>query len=53
MDFVTGLPESKKGNNAILTVTCRLLKNRHFIIYKAGELGTSAEVTAQILYRHV
>ena len=53
MDFVTGLPESKKGNNAILTVTCRLLKDRHFIACKAGELGTSAEATAQILYRHV
>ena len=53
MDFVTGLPESKKGNNAILTVTCRLSKDRHFIACKAGELGTSAEATAQMLYRHV
>ena len=53
MDFVTGFPELKKGNNAILTVTCRLLKDRHFIAYKAGELGTSAEATAQILYRYV
>ena len=53
MDFVTGFPESKKGNNAILTITCRLLKDRHFIAYKAGELGTSAEATAQMLYRHV
>ena len=46
LDFVTGLPESKKGNNAILTVTYRLLKDRHFIACKAGELGTSAEATA-------
>ena len=46
MDFITGFPELKKGNNAILTVTCRLLKDRYFIVYKAGELGTSAEVTA-------
>ena len=53
MDFVTGFPESKKGNNAILTVTCRLSKDRYFIACKAGELGTSAEATAQMLYRHV
>ena len=53
MDFVTGFPESKKGNNAILTVTCRLSKDRYFIAYKAGELGTSTEATAQIIYRHV
>ena len=53
MDFVTRFPESKKGNNAILTVICRLLKDRHFIACKAGELGTSTEATAQILYRHV
>ena len=46
MDFVIGFPELKKGNNAILTVTCRLLKDRYFIIYKAGELETSAEATA-------
>ena len=53
LDFVTRFPESKKGNNAILTVTCRLLKDRYFITYKAGELGTSTEATAQILYRYV
>ena len=53
IDFVTGYPELKKGNNAILTVTCRLSKDRYFIAYKAGELETSAEVTAQMLYRHV
>ena len=53
IDFVTGFPELKKGNNAILTITCRLLKDRHFIAYKAGELRTSTEATAQMLYRHV
>ena len=53
MDFVTRFPELKKGNNAILTVTYRLLKDRYFIVYKAGELGTSAEATAQMLYRYV
>ena len=46
MDFVTGFPELKKGNKAILTVTYRLLKDRYFITYKAGELGTSTEATA-------
>ena len=53
MDFVTRFPELKKGNNAILTITYRLLKDRYFIVYKAGELGTNTEATAQILYRYV
>ena len=53
MDFVTRFPELKKGNNAILTVTCRLSKDRHFIACKAGELETSAEATAQMLHRYI
>lgn len=52
MDFVTGLPLAH-GNNAILTVTCRLSKDRHFIACKAGDLRTSSDATARMLVRHV
>jgi len=52
LDFVTGLPLCE-GCNAILVVTCRLTKERHYIPCLAGEEGTTAESTAQLLLRHV
>ena len=36
MDFVTGLPKSSKGNNAIWVVVDILTKTTHFIPYKSG-----------------
>ena len=36
MDFVTGLPKSSKGNNAIWVVVDRLTKTAHFLPYKTG-----------------
>jgi len=36
MDFVTGLP-LYKGIDAVLMVVDRLLKERHYIAYKAGD----------------
>ena len=36
IDFVTGLPKSSKGNNAIWVVVNRLTKTAHFLPYKTG-----------------
>jgi len=52
LDFVTGLPLCE-GLNAILVVTCRLTKERHYIPCFAGDEGTTAEATAQLLLKHV
>ena len=37
MDFVSGLPTTKKGNNAIWVIVDRLTKSAHFIPLKIGE----------------
>jgi len=52
LNFVTGLPLCE-GSNAILVVTYRLTKERHYIPCFAGDEGTTAESTAQLLLRHV
>ena len=36
MDFVSGLPTTKKGNNAIWVIVYRLTKSAHFIPMKTG-----------------
>ena len=36
MDFVSGLPTTKKGNNVILVIVDRLTKFAHFIPMKKG-----------------
>ena len=36
MDFVSGLPNTKKGNNAILIIVDRLMKSARFIPMKTG-----------------
>ncbi|XXG62708.1 hypothetical protein AAC387_Pa05g1023 [Persea americana] len=36
MDFVSGLPTTKKGNNAIWVIVDRLTKSAHFIPMKTG-----------------
>ena len=36
MDFVSGLPNTKKGNNAIWIIVNRLTKSAHFIPMKTG-----------------
>ena len=52
MDFVTGLPLSE-GHNAIMTTVDRLTKERHYIPCFAGEDGTSAEATVDMLIKDV
>ena len=37
MDFVTGLPRSSKGNDAIWVIIDRLTKSAHFIPYRVGQ----------------
>ena len=37
MDFVTALPRSPKGNNAVWVVVDRLTKSAHFIPFRVGQ----------------
>jgi len=43
MDFVTALPRSLKGNNAVWVIIERLTKSAHFVPFRVGQ---SAEVLA-------
>ncbi|CAM8982003.1 unnamed protein product [Rhodiola kirilowii] len=36
MDFVTSLPKTQKGNNAIWVIVDRLTKSAHFLPFKVG-----------------
>ena len=37
MDFVTALPHSPKGNNAVWVIIDRLTKSAHFIPFRVGQ----------------
>ena len=37
MDFVTALPRSQKGNNAVLVIVDHLTKSAHFIPFRLGK----------------
>ena len=53
MDFVTGCPLTAQGNNAILGVTCQLIKKQYFIACHSGKRGTSAKATAWLILEFV
>jgi len=44
MDFITALPRSQKGNNAVWVIVDRLTKSAHFIPFR---LGQSTELLAE------
>ncbi len=48
MDFITDLSDSSEYN-AILTIICRLSKERHYIPCITDDEGTTAEKTAEML----
>jgi Chromo (CHRromatin Organisation MOdifier) domain len=50
MDFVTHLPETLRGNNAIAAIVCRLSKRRILEPMIASEKGTDAIATAKLVY---
>ena len=50
MDFVTALPRSPKGNNAVWLVVNRLIKSAHFIPFKVGQ---STELLADTYMREI
>ena len=50
IDFVTFLPKTKAGYNAITAIVCRLTKRRILEPMIATEKGTDAEATAKMVY---
>ena len=50
MDFVTFLPKTKAGYNAIVAIVCRLTKRRILEPIIAIEKGTDAEAIAKLVY---
>ena len=50
MDFVTALPRSPKGNNAVWVIVDRLKKSSHFIPFRVGQ---STEALAEKYLREV
>ena len=49
MDFITGLPTTKNGKNAILNVMNRLSKECHYIACTSDDNGTTTEETLNML----
>ncbi len=52
MNFITGL-SSSEGKNVILTVICRLSKERHYIPCFTDDEGITAEKTAELMLQWI
>ena len=52
MNFIIGLPLSE-GKNVILTVICRLTKERHYISCSTDDEGITAEKTAELMLQWI
>ena len=56
MDFISGLPTTSKGNNAIWVIVDRLTKSAHFIPLKTGKnlqmLALAHTFINEIVSRH-
>ena len=52
MNFVTDLSESKNYNTIFMIIN-RLMKMRHYIIYKAEENKISIEQTVQMYIKYI
>jgi hypothetical protein len=50
MDFVVKLPTTKRGNNTIAVIVCRLSKRRILEPMSDVGKGTDAEATAKLVY---
>ena len=56
MDFISGLPTTSKGNNAIWVIVNHLTKSAHFILLKIGKkmqmLALAQTFVNEIVSRH-
>ena len=50
MDFIVGLPKSKKGNDSVWVIMDRLMKSAHFILVRNTY---TAEAYARIFIREI
>jgi hypothetical protein len=50
MDFIVKLPTTKRGNNTIAVIVCRLSKRRVLKAMSDVGKGTDAETTAKLVY---
>jgi hypothetical protein len=50
MDFITGLPRTRRGHDAILTLVDRMIK---FLVIMPTTIAVTAEGTAELFFNNV